>query len=105
MVVTEMIMIVHWGLTPFTFAAWCSGYVSSFFFSFIWSFVLWSLYAMAAELDNPFGQDVNDLNIWEEQRRFNLRLSTLLHHCMAPAPKLGPTANMCPWLGKCLANS
>merc|ERR1712107_10051 len=51
----------------------------AFLFSFLHVFILWSLHAITRILENPFGQDVDDLDIGHMQRVMNCRLLQLLH--------------------------
>eukprot|EP00428_Durinskia_dybowskii_P056639 CAMPEP_0170324652 /NCGR_PEP_ID=MMETSP0116_2-20130129/63169_1 /TAXON_ID=400756 /ORGANISM="Durinskia baltica, Strain CSIRO CS-38" /LENGTH=304 /DNA_ID=CAMNT_0010577641 /DNA_START=57 /DNA_END=969 /DNA_ORIENTATION=- len=46
--------------------------------TFVQVFVLWSLNAIATELENPFGEDVNDLPAQQMQQEMNQRLLLLI---------------------------
>merc|ERR1712232_1240659 len=49
--------------------AWWAG-----FLSFITAFFMWSINYVAMEMEEPFGNDPNDLPLLEIQRSFNLSL-------------------------------
>lgn len=73
-------LVVQWFVTPMIACAEVSSPIWAGIVSFfvVWSF--WSLLGIAGELDEPFGQDDNDLPVAEMMRNFNRRLLILLHH-------------------------
>mmetsp|Transcript_97686 Transcript_97686/g.174021 ORF Transcript_97686/g.174021 Transcript_97686/m.174021 type:complete len:381 (-) Transcript_97686:69-1211(-) len=79
-------MLVHWCMTPllasqsFTSEYWCFTIVLLSVGS------LWSLIYIPMQLDNPFGDDVNDLPLKQMQSDFNTTLMQMLH----------PKAQSCP---------
>jgi len=76
-VITSM-MLVHWVVTPLL--------ASQSFVSEYWCFVvvflsvgsLWALIYIPMQLDNPFGDDANDLPLKEMQHDFNTKLLHML---------------------------
>merc|ERR1719409_2395754 len=86
---------VHWLLTPLLIGmipiqvstSWLIpiDYVLSFVFAFVSVFSLCALNLIAQEIENPFGDDANDLRCDEAQCNMNDALLTLLS---APASML-----------------
>lgn len=79
------LLVCHWVLTPFVMCAWTSNEATEyqrkytvFFFTFLMVGLFWSLVFVSWQLENPFGEDENDLPIKENQIRFNIRLRVLL---------------------------
>merc|ERR1712216_664542 len=65
-------------------------------YSFVWTFVpvlsYWGINMIAAEIEQPFGDDVNDLPTHELQRDMNATLVLLSDDPIGRVPKLKPTA-------------
>eukprot|EP00930_Biecheleria_cincta_P058525 TRINITY_DN44342_c0_g1_i1.p1 TRINITY_DN44342_c0_g1~~TRINITY_DN44342_c0_g1_i1.p1 ORF type:complete len:573 (+),score=64.87 TRINITY_DN44342_c0_g1_i1:76-1794(+) len=76
---TLMIMILHWFLTPIVACMYVQSAVLASCFIFIGQTGLWSVIFISAEMDQPFGEDPNDLPMAEMQRDFNRSLLSLLH--------------------------
>ncbi|CAE8693390.1 unnamed protein product [Polarella glacialis] len=83
-------LFVHWLFTP-VFAAYA---IESSEWAGVMSFFVtmsfWSLYYIALEIDQPFGEDPNDLPIHKIQQDWNNSLLTLL----LPCSKVVPTFEM-----------
>lgn len=60
--------------------------------AFIQVFVLWSLHAISQELENPFGADVNDLNVREMNADMKRKFLILLDSSNHVLPTLQATA-------------
>lgn len=90
----EMTLSIHWFITPFVAGTWTDYIWAAAFLSFIQSFILWSLHAIATELQNPFEQDMNDLDMFAMQRDLNARLLMLLEHAREPIPTLSDVARL-----------
>eukprot|EP00931_Biecheleriopsis_adriatica_P029107 TRINITY_DN17329_c0_g1_i5.p1 TRINITY_DN17329_c0_g1~~TRINITY_DN17329_c0_g1_i5.p1 ORF type:complete len:538 (+),score=59.29 TRINITY_DN17329_c0_g1_i5:87-1700(+) len=80
-------LVVHWIVTPCLAAqaiqsAW---WASILCFCTIGSF--WSLVYIAREIDQPFGDDANDLPVKEIMQEFNETLYLLLHPMTQASPK------------------
>lgn len=73
-----LMLIFHWVCTPIIATqmmdsvSWCAG------MSFLVVTSFWSLYYIALEIEQPFGEDPNDLPVAEMQRDMNRSLSLLL---------------------------
>eukprot|EP00421_Protoceratium_reticulatum_P019659 CAMPEP_0168391986 /NCGR_PEP_ID=MMETSP0228-20121227/18266_1 /TAXON_ID=133427 /ORGANISM="Protoceratium reticulatum, Strain CCCM 535 (=CCMP 1889)" /LENGTH=613 /DNA_ID=CAMNT_0008405315 /DNA_START=95 /DNA_END=1934 /DNA_ORIENTATION=+ len=75
---TLFLLICHWAITPVMICTWTAQPVLAFLFSFLVVLCFWSLYAIAGELENPFGDDANDLDAVEVQGEMNSRLLMLV---------------------------
>lgn len=77
---TLWLLIVHWLCQPAVICAWVNGpyYDSIFLFTFLPVLMFWSLVLTSWELENPFGEEANDLNMSKAQKQFNERLLILL---------------------------
>jgi len=67
-------LILHWILTPLVASQtvlkpWWAGIIV-----FVVSTSYWTLFYIAQEIDQPFGEDANDLPVREMQREFNAKL-------------------------------
>lgn len=87
-------MLIHWSVTPL-FAAlsvhstlWCM--ITTFFVTAC----MWSLLYIAIELDQPFGDDFNDLPLRQVHREFNKGLLQLLQPDAFVAPSFEPPKGM-----------
>jgi len=75
---TTHLLLVHWLITPIILAVsldklyWCAAC------SFISVSALWSVNFIATEIEQPFGDDANDLPMHEMQQFMNRTLLTLL---------------------------
>lgn len=85
---TDILLIIHWAVTPVVLCTWTSQPVWAALFTFILVFVVWSLHLIAGELENPFGCDVNDLHMVELQRCINTSLIILVTNTSRLTPRL-----------------
>lgn len=90
----EMCLIIHWVISPFVAGTWTEYIWSAAMLTFMQVFILWSLHAIATELENPFEQDMNDLDMFAMQRDLNNRLLMLMEHGATELPKLSSQACM-----------
>lgn len=60
----EVMMIFQTVFTAIAMFAWCEPGTAAVF-TFAFTFTLWSIHLVAADLENPFGTDVNDLPMEE----------------------------------------
>lgn len=90
MALSEMALIINWLATPIVFTLWCESAFGAGCFTFIVEFMLWSLLALAAEFDNPFGNDINDIDMLNLQQYLNHCLASLLEQGLAPTPTICP---------------
>lgn len=87
-VATHVVLVLHWLLTPFVASTWSTHIWSASCLGFMQVFMLWSLNAIAQELENPFGEDANDLDTWSYHRELNDRLLFLLGTAKQQTPTL-----------------
>eukprot|EP00747_Dinoflagellata_sp_TGD_P187831 gnl/TRDRNA2_/TRDRNA2_45912_c0_seq2.p1 gnl/TRDRNA2_/TRDRNA2_45912_c0~~gnl/TRDRNA2_/TRDRNA2_45912_c0_seq2.p1 ORF type:complete len:375 (+),score=67.64 gnl/TRDRNA2_/TRDRNA2_45912_c0_seq2:130-1254(+) len=90
--VAEILLIFHWVLTPFVLPLWTEQWYFTSTFTFIQVFILWSLNFIAKEIEDPFGDDYNDLELCEFQKEFNEHLLLLLDPRTLDTPVLSPEA-------------
>jgi predicted membrane chloride channel (bestrophin family) len=89
---TELFSTVLWFLTPFSIAKWSQGPIGAGLWTMLLILVIWSLIDMAAELDMPFGESVNDLDFGSIQTDFNERLLSLLETSFVDGASLNEEA-------------
>ncbi|CAE8714556.1 unnamed protein product [Polarella glacialis] len=77
--VISCMLCVHWLLTPILAAHQIGSAIWAGIMSFLVALSFWSLYYLALEMDQPFGEDANDLPIQAMQEEWNNSLLTLLH--------------------------
>jgi hypothetical protein len=79
--ITLWLLVAHLVLCPFFMCHLVTdaknNYQSIFLFTFLQVFLLWSIVLISSELENPFGEDANDLPITKNQDNFNDRLLIL----------------------------
>jgi len=89
---TEVLLVMHWFLTPIMICNWTKDWQWAAILSFTQVFILWSLNSTALELENPFEEDMNDLDTGRLQKDLNTRLLTLLHPRLQTMPQMTSTA-------------
>jgi len=87
-------LLVHWVLTPIMAAQVIESRIWCAFACFIVIMAFWSLLYIAFQIDNPFGDDLNDLPVQEMMRKFNKSLMLLLHPMAQNAPKFSTAPSM-----------
>lgn len=85
---TEMLLVSHWLLIPFLMCVWVTSPIWTGILTFVQVAFFWSLNSIATELENPFGEDINDLPAQVMQKDFNEELLLLLR------PSTGETAHL-----------
>ena len=85
---TEILLMLHWIVTPIYACTLTNSKVWVACFSVMLVFVLWCLHLIAGELENPFGDDKNDLNMLEMQVDMNESLASLISTEAQETPKL-----------------
>lgn len=80
-------LLAHWLLTPIMAAEVIESRIWCAFACFIVILAFWSLLYIALQIDNPVGDDLNDLPIQQMMRKFNESLILLLHPMAQNAPK------------------
>jgi len=93
---TQVVLILHWLLTPIMACNWSSHVWSAALIAFVQVFMLWSLNGIAQELENPFGGDKNDLDTHGYHSELNERLIFLLGTAKQAVPTLSPGADLDP---------
>jgi len=72
-------MIVHWVTTPVIASQMIESQVLAPLACFCVTFAFWCLLYIAQEIDQPFGDDANDLPLREMMQDFNTSLLNLMH--------------------------
>lgn len=88
---SEMALGLHWIACPFVFSIWCPSPAGAAFFTFIVEFIMWSMVALASEFDNPFGNDVNDIDLLKLQQHLNHSLASLVENSVASTCEISET--------------
>ena len=89
----SFILVVHWLITPIVASQiilqpWWAGIMV---FSVVTSY--WTLYYIAQEIDQPFGEDANDLPVREMQRHFNEKLQFFISPLSCSVPEFNVDAS------------
>ncbi|CAE8632590.1 unnamed protein product, partial [Polarella glacialis] len=79
-------LFVHWLFTPIVAAHQIGSSAWAGAMSFCVAMSFWSLFYIALEIDQPFGEDANDLPIHKMQQDWNNSLLTLLLPCSQVVP-------------------
>ena len=87
------ILLAHWILTPLVASQtvmkpWWAGIIV---FVVVTSY--WTLFYIAQEIDQPFGEDANDLPVREMQRKFNAKLEFFIQPDSYTVPSLNLDAS------------
>jgi predicted membrane chloride channel (bestrophin family) len=86
-IVAEVLLVVHWIVTPFFMGYWCPHPASAAFYTLVVTLTLWSLHGISMELDNPFGQDSNDIATEFLRDQLNQQLVSVLIESELGLPK------------------
>lgn len=89
---TVALLIVHWIMTPFIASMYSDDSIWAAGIAFISVFCMWSINFIAGELEQPFGDDANDLPTREIQEEMNHSLLNLMSAKMNSVPKLSSYA-------------
>eukprot|EP00928_Gymnodinium_smaydae_P023241 TRINITY_DN19258_c0_g2_i1.p1 TRINITY_DN19258_c0_g2~~TRINITY_DN19258_c0_g2_i1.p1 ORF type:complete len:541 (-),score=107.04 TRINITY_DN19258_c0_g2_i1:117-1739(-) len=92
--VTFMLINVYTVFTPFVMCVWTSHPGFTGIFTFISILGFRSINLIATELENPFGDDVNDLPVHDFHNEFNVKLMSLLDPHIDVVPELNSFAIM-----------
>eukprot|EP00929_Paragymnodinium_shiwhaense_P066969 TRINITY_DN33661_c0_g1_i2.p1 TRINITY_DN33661_c0_g1~~TRINITY_DN33661_c0_g1_i2.p1 ORF type:complete len:490 (-),score=97.90 TRINITY_DN33661_c0_g1_i2:148-1617(-) len=85
---TTMCLVIHWIVNCLVQPALNETITSTFMMSFVQVFMLWSLNEIAAELENPFGSDINDVDGKALHDYLNEHLVALLEDATKRRPGL-----------------
>eukprot|EP00927_Polykrikos_kofoidii_P079576 TRINITY_DN7635_c0_g1_i2.p1 TRINITY_DN7635_c0_g1~~TRINITY_DN7635_c0_g1_i2.p1 ORF type:complete len:701 (+),score=127.51 TRINITY_DN7635_c0_g1_i2:288-2105(+) len=83
-----VLLLIQNFMTPVLVSASVESYVWTFLIAFIPTFGMWSITFISGELEQPFGQDPNDLPLAELQFEMNNSLLMLLDPVVQRAPSL-----------------
>eukprot|EP00746_Dinoflagellata_sp_MGD_P022754 gnl/MRDRNA2_/MRDRNA2_15326_c0_seq1.p1 gnl/MRDRNA2_/MRDRNA2_15326_c0~~gnl/MRDRNA2_/MRDRNA2_15326_c0_seq1.p1 ORF type:complete len:536 (+),score=90.38 gnl/MRDRNA2_/MRDRNA2_15326_c0_seq1:148-1755(+) len=87
-----VLLLLHLALTPLTVVMFTLHWFWCLVFAFVPVFCFWCINFIAAEIENPFGDDVNDLPIQEMQESMNKALLLLLDSRTCRVPTLSSSA-------------
>lgn len=85
--ITVLVLMLHWFLTPFLACMYVNSAVLATILIFVGQTGLWAIIFISNEMDQPFGEDPNDLPMADMQRDFNRSLLSLLHPLTQQVPK------------------
>jgi len=88
--VLSSMIIVHWIVTPILASQAVSNWIWCSVVCFLVVFAMWALLYIALELDQPFGDDCNDLPLRQYQSEFNMSLLQMIR----PEVRCPPDFNM-----------
>eukprot|EP00927_Polykrikos_kofoidii_P030534 TRINITY_DN26258_c0_g1_i1.p1 TRINITY_DN26258_c0_g1~~TRINITY_DN26258_c0_g1_i1.p1 ORF type:complete len:575 (+),score=89.72 TRINITY_DN26258_c0_g1_i1:87-1811(+) len=81
------LLLIHWIVSAVLASLLQTSIISSCIVAYVTTFALWTLNYIAAEMEDPFGDDANDLPIKIMQENFNRALASLTHSTMQSPPK------------------
>lgn len=87
-----MLLVIYMACTPIVMSYYVGQPWASALITFISVLCFVSIELIASELENPLGDDANDLPAHEWQDEFNDSLISFLHPCAHDLPKLSPSA-------------
>jgi len=82
------VIVMHAAITPFVFAVWTENMYWAALFTFTAVFLFSCINFIAAEIEQPFGSDENDIDLKELQSKFNNILVTMLSPQCTQRPRL-----------------
>mmetsp|Transcript_23361 Transcript_23361/g.53869 ORF Transcript_23361/g.53869 Transcript_23361/m.53869 type:complete len:645 (+) Transcript_23361:102-2036(+) len=88
----DCLLVIHWIVVPFVTSAWVMKPYWAGIFAFVQVFILWALNFIATEIENPFGQDPNDISGCQMQDEMNKQLLLLLYPSTQRVPQLSEQA-------------
>lgn len=74
-----VMLVVHWLMTPTLAVVELESSIWAGVICFLLTGAMWSLIYIAQEIDQPFGDDANDLPVKEMMEEFNTALMDMLH--------------------------
>jgi len=80
LIVTEVIMLWHFLVTPFQFSIWSQGPLGAALWSFLMTYVVVYLHGVAAELCYPFSRTYVAFDLVDMQAGFNCNVASMLHY-------------------------
>lgn len=88
MLALQLLLMCHWMATPLVVAAWVDSGLWAFMFCFGGTFSLWFFVGIAVDLDQPFKDTTNSLDMAYLQQLLNRRLVTIYEAHLRPTPTL-----------------
>mmetsp|Transcript_120784 Transcript_120784/g.240581 ORF Transcript_120784/g.240581 Transcript_120784/m.240581 type:complete len:650 (+) Transcript_120784:60-2009(+) len=88
----DMLLVLHWLMTPVVVLAWVDLYTWSGLLSFLQVFIVQALNLISVEIENPFGVDANDLDSGGMQEEMNGYLTLFARHDLRKIPSLNAEA-------------
>lgn len=88
----DFLLVIHWLVAPVLAPQWSNSKFWTAFFVFLQVFILWSLKAIASEIEVPFGTRANDLSGEGLQHEMNTHLLLLLDASEGRGPTMSPVA-------------
>jgi len=85
---------LHLVITPFVICQWTGWHISAFFLTWLSGITMVAMDCIATEIENPLGDDVNDLPVHEMHMRLNQELLMLLNPMTWSVPRLTTDANL-----------
>jgi predicted membrane chloride channel (bestrophin family) len=82
-----VMLLIHLLATPLLTSVSLENWWSAGLLTFVSTFSLWSINYIASEIENPFGDDPNDLPLREMQQDLNASLSTMIEKDVQMPPK------------------
>jgi len=76
--VTLCLMSVHWIFAPLTACSFSGNPLMVCGLTFVFVFTFWLLFMLAEDMENPFGDDADDVPLVDHQRHINSRFRMLL---------------------------
>eukprot|EP00930_Biecheleria_cincta_P046001 TRINITY_DN31719_c0_g1_i2.p1 TRINITY_DN31719_c0_g1~~TRINITY_DN31719_c0_g1_i2.p1 ORF type:complete len:575 (+),score=100.76 TRINITY_DN31719_c0_g1_i2:43-1767(+) len=89
-----LLLMVHWFVTPLLACLYINSAVLSTALVFTGQAGMWAVVFVANQMDQPFGEDANDLPMAEMQQDFNRSLISLLHPLSQHVPDYDPNAQV-----------
>eukprot|EP00811_Abedinium_folium_P024543 NODE_3449_length_2033_cov_8.548269.p1 GENE.NODE_3449_length_2033_cov_8.548269~~NODE_3449_length_2033_cov_8.548269.p1 ORF type:complete len:564 (-),score=73.91 NODE_3449_length_2033_cov_8.548269:248-1939(-) len=84
----EILLLLQWFVTPIILAIWTESPVVSAFAAFTQTFFLWTMFQVAEEMEHPFGDDEDDLDMPRLQNDLNIALEALMDPACRRLPHL-----------------
>mmetsp|Transcript_20790 Transcript_20790/g.47803 ORF Transcript_20790/g.47803 Transcript_20790/m.47803 type:complete len:660 (+) Transcript_20790:111-2090(+) len=86
------LLVMHFLATPFVTSQWCTMPAWAAAFAFMQVFFLWGLNSIACEIENPFGEDLNDIDTHRLQWQMNRHLYQIVDTDTQQTPTLAREA-------------
>jgi len=88
----DMLLVLHWFMTPMVVLAWVDYVIWAGILSFMQVFIIQALNMISVEIENPFGNDANDLDSAGMQQEMNSYLALFSKRGVKNIPHLNADA-------------